>query len=111
MISQKIKLIVILFSDIGLIGLQAQEAIPAAGGNSSGSGGSTSYTVGQIVYTTNTGINGSVSQGSQQPFEISVITGIERFNGISLNYMAYPNPTIDFLTLKVENFEKENLFY
>lgn len=31
---------------IGLTGLQAQEAIPATGGNASGSGGSVSYSVG-----------------------------------------------------------------
>ena len=32
----------------------AQEAIPATGGDASGSGGSASYTVGQVFYNTNT---------------------------------------------------------
>ena len=32
--------------------------------------------VGQVVYITSTGINGSVAQGVQQPYEISVITGV-----------------------------------
>lgn len=61
-----------------------------------------SYTVGQVVYTTNTGTNGSVAQGVQQPFEISVVTGIEEAKGITLQCSAYPNPTTDFLTLKVD---------
>jgi hypothetical protein len=31
----------------------AQETIPSTGGNASGTGGASSYTVGQLVYTTN----------------------------------------------------------
>jgi hypothetical protein len=91
--------------------LQAQEAIPASGGNASGSGGLVSYSIGQLVYTTNTGSNGSVAQGIQQPYEISVVTGIKEASSINLICSVYPNPTTDFLTLKVENFNKENLLY
>jgi len=82
--------------------LMAQETIPATGGNASGSGGTVSYSVGQVVYTTNTGANGSVAQGVQQAFEISVVTGIEEAKGINLVVSAYPNPTTDFLILKVD---------
>ena len=82
------------------IGLQAQESIPASGGEAAGEGGSVSYTVGQIVYHTHTGTTGSVSEGVQQPYEISVITGIEE-SGISLNISAFPNPTTDYLILKI----------
>ncbi len=95
----------------GLTGLQAQETIPATGGNASGSGGSASYSLGQLVYTTNTGTSGSVAQGVQQAHEISVITGIEQAKDINLICSAYPNPTSDFLTLKIENYDKENLSY
>ena len=71
-------------------------------GNASGSGGSASYSLGQVVYTTNIGANGSVAQGVQQPFEISVVTAIEEAKGINLSVTAYPNPTTDFLQLKVD---------
>jgi hypothetical protein len=54
------------------------------------------------VYTTNTGTNGTVAQGVQQPFEISVVTGLEEAKGINLSVSAYPNPTTDFLNLKVD---------
>ena len=91
-------------------GLKAQDAIPTSGGDASGSGGTVSYTVGQVVYTTNTGSNGSVSQGVQQPYEISVVSGIGD-NTINLSCTAYPNPTTDKLTLRVENTEKLNLNY
>jgi hypothetical protein len=99
---KKVKLIGVLLLAAVITGLQAQEAIPTSGGNASGSGGSISYTVGQVFSTTNTGTAGSVAQGVQQPFEISVVTGIEEAKGISLNCSAYPNPAIDFLILKIE---------
>jgi len=108
---RKLKICVFLLYGIGLTGLYAQESIPASGGSGSGSGGSMSYTVGQAVYTTNTGSNGSVAQGVQQPFEISVVNGIKETKGISLQCSVYPNPTTDVLTLKVENYEIQHLTY
>jgi hypothetical protein len=96
---------------IGLSGLFAQEAIPVSGGDASGSGGSASYTIGQIVYTTNTGTTGSVAQGVQQAYEIFVITGNQEIKGINLTCSVYPNPATDFLKLNVQDFGNENLSY
>ena len=45
--------------------MHCQETIPTSGGDAIGSGGSSGYSVGQLVYTTNIG-NGTVSQGVQQ---------------------------------------------
>jgi len=104
---KRLKLSVVLLLGLGLTGLQAQESVNATGGNASGSGGSVSYSVGQVVYTTNTGTNGSVAQGVQQPYEISVVTAIEEANDIVLSVTAYPNPTAGFIQLKVES-EKWN---
>ena len=108
---KKLKLSVVLLLGLGLTGLQAQESINATGGDASGSGGSASYSVGQVVYITNTGTNGSVAQGVQQPFEISVVTAIEEVKGINLSVSAYPNPTTDYLTLSIEELEISNLSY
>ena len=99
---KRLKLSAVLLLGLGLTGLQAQESVNATGGNASGSGGSASYSVGQVVYTTNTGTNGSVAQGVQQPYEISVVTAIEEAKGINLSVSAYPNPTTDYLTLEVD---------
>jgi hypothetical protein len=107
---KKLKLSAVLLLGLGLTGLQAQETIPATGGNASGSGGTVSYSVGQVVYTTNTGANGSVAQGVQQPFAISVLTGIEQ-TAINLVISAYPNPTTDFLQLKVESEKLKDLSF
>ena len=110
---RRLKLGAALLVGFGLTGLQAQEAIPTTGGNASGSGGSVSYSVGQVIYTTNTGTNGSVAQGVQQPYEISVVTGIEEAIGInvSVSVSAYPNPVTEFLKLKVESYKVEDLSY
>jgi hypothetical protein len=96
---------------IGLLVLQAQETIPAAGGNCSGTGGTLSYTAGQIVFTTNLGTNGSSAQGVQQSFEISVVSGTEESRDISLDFVVYPNPSTEFIELKVENYSADDLVY
>ncbi|HET6558747.1 MAG TPA: T9SS type A sorting domain-containing protein [Prolixibacteraceae bacterium] len=108
---KRLKLSAILLLGLGLTGLQAQESVNASGGNTSGSGGSVSYSVGQVVYQTHTGTNGSIVQGVQQPFEISVVTGIEEAKGIILLVSAYPNPTTDYLTLSIDEFDISNLSY
>lgn len=99
-----------VFLLICLGGLHAQQAVTVSGGDASGSGGSSSYSVGQVAYTTNTGSNGSVAQGVQQPYEISTTTGIEVAD-INLSLSAYPNPTIHSLTLDIGNYQDEELSY
>jgi len=91
----------VAFLLLGLGGLHAQESPTATGGEAKGVGGTVSYSLGQVVYTTNTGSNGSVEQGVQQPYEISATVGINE-SSISLEMSVYPNPTTNYLTLKVE---------
>ncbi len=62
----------LLVSCLYLTILQGQSTIPTTGSTASGSGGTATYTVGQITYKTFSGTNGTVAQGVQQPYEISV---------------------------------------
>ncbi len=103
---KKVKLSVLLIG-LGLTA-QAQQATTATGGNASGSGGTVAYSVGQIIYATNTGTTGSVAQGVHQPYEISIVLGIE-VNSINLELTAYPNPTTNYLTLNVGNSKLSTL--
>ncbi len=89
---------------------QAQQATTATGGDATGSGGSVAYSVGQIVYTTHTGTTGSIAQGVQQPYEISVVLGIEN-SLIDLDISAFPNPTTHNLTLSIGNDISEILHF
>jgi hypothetical protein len=76
-----------------------QMTISSTGGNASGSGGSVSFTAGQVTYNTYSGTTGSVAQGVQQPYEISVVTAVENTESITLGYKVYPNPTSGVLIL------------
>ncbi|MGB4413814.1 MAG: T9SS type A sorting domain-containing protein [Paludibacter sp.] len=105
------RLSAILLLGFGLTGLQAQESINATGGDALGSGGTVSYSVGQVAYQTHTGTTGSVAEGAQQPFEISVVTTIEEAKGINLWVSSYPNPTTDYLTLEVKDFERSTFIF
>jgi hypothetical protein len=107
----RLKLSVVLLLVLGLKGLQAQESVIATGGNGTGSSGSVSFTVGQIAYQTFSAISGSVNEGVQQPFEISVVSGIEEAIGINLSIRAYPNPSTDNLTLSIDEFDISGLSY
>lgn len=91
--------------------ISAQENITSAGGDASGAGGSVSYSVGQTVYTTNTGTTGSVAQGVQQPYEISVVSNLNLNSTITLECSIYPNPATDYLLLEVKGQLPQNLSY
>ena len=109
---KRLKLSTVFLLGLGLtISIHAQETIPTTGGESTGSGGSVSYTVGQVLFTTNTGTNGTVAEGVQQPYEISVVVGIEQAESINLICKVYPNPATDLLTLEVDIADNENLFF
>lgn len=106
----KLILSLIILLGITISGIYAQEAIPTSGGDASSNKGSVSYSVGQIVYSSNTATNGTVTQGVQQAYEIYVTTGIEE-TGINLSVLAYPNPVINYLKLKLESEKLESLSY
>ena len=86
--------------------VNAQQLTTSSGGDASGSGGTVAFSIGQLVYKTNTSSLGSVAQGVEQPYEISIVSGIENKNKVNLNLVAYPNPTADVLTLLIENSDK-----
>ena len=103
------QLIFLLVFTISCIIINAQETIAVTGGNATGSGGTVSYTVGQIQYNTYSETNGTVAQGVQQPYEISVVTAIQNTEGIILECLVYPNPTRGEFKLVVKTKEFKNL--
>lgn len=103
------KLSIALFLLFGLGGVYAQQAIPSAGGEATGSNGKISYSIGQLAYATNSSSDGSIAEGIQQAFEIFT-TGTDAAN-IQLELAVYPNPTADFLNLEIVDFEAATLSY
>jgi hypothetical protein len=88
---------------------QAQESANASGGDATGSGGTVAYSVGQVVYTTNTGSTGSVAQGVQQTYVILNL-GINE-TAMNMTLTAFPNPTAENLTLQISDYNNEKLAY
>jgi len=92
----------LIFGCVSLLGFSQQNTV-ATGGNATGTNGSVSYSVGQVDYANAQGSNGSVNQGVQQPYKFHLGIGEELVFDLSL----FPNPTNEFVILKLENFSEE----
>jgi len=90
--------------------INSQETIPTSGGEATGSGGSSSYTVGQIVYNTYTDATGSVSHGIQHAFEFLTLSSPE-LTALFLSSVVYPNPTTDYILLSLKDSNLTGLTY
>ena len=96
----------ILLLSLGLFtNVFSQKNFVTAGGKTTNSTGSVSYSIGQIGYKNLAG--SKISNGLQQPFEILVL-GNNAFPEIALEMSVYPNPATENLVLKFENdFDKK----
>ncbi len=84
----------------------SQENTVTSGGDATGAGGSVSYSIGQIDYTSNASGTGNVNQGVQQPFELFIeVADIESLQSVGIN--VYPNPTSEYLILSLTDPAKE----
>jgi hypothetical protein len=88
---------------------QAQVSVNAAGGTAKGNGSTVAYSVGQVVYTTHTASLGSVAQGVQHAYAVFPVDSGEALSAISVS--VFPNPTEDYLTLEVSDFNEQKLWY
>ncbi|MFH1159822.1 MAG: T9SS type A sorting domain-containing protein, partial [bacterium] len=92
-------------------GLRAQEAVLSASGNTTGSNGSVTWSVGQVAFMAPAGTTGSVTEVVQQPYEIQSLPGIEDETGIRLEYRLYPNPVSARVWLEIEDITGRQLRY
>lgn len=104
----KTTLVACLFIATQLI--YSQESLTASGGEATGSGGSSSYSLGQLVYTTNTGSSGLVTQGVQQGLELFTLSNAE-LTTVNLRAVTYPNPTSDYVVLAISDATLTDLSY
>ena len=75
--------------------LYSQQTVPASEGEAMGSVGSSSYTV---------------AQGLQQTFEFQTLSN-PMLLSVQLTTVTYPNPTTDFVVLKITDSALKNLQY
>jgi len=81
----------------------AQQATVASGGNAAGTGGSFSYSIGQVCNSSD--IGGTIHEGVQQPYEFYTVSVEESLVGLELN--LYPNPTLHELSIEISNFKSD----
>ena len=98
----------ILLLGLGL-SAHAQQATTTTGGDFTGSGGSVAFSVGLVVYAVDTSKIVQLSVGVQQPYEIYTVGIEEPKNSVTLT--IYPNPTTDYLTLQIKDFNSQELSY
>lgn len=87
----------------------SQKYISVSGGEAIGAGGSSSYSVGQLLYTSHEG-GGTVAQGVQHSIELYTLSNHE-FTGLSLTVVAYPNPISNYIVLSFTEAILEDLGY
>lgn len=92
----------LFFMLIVLSNVSAQHTIPVSGGNAAGINGSASYTVGQLINSSENNGNASVSHGIQVAFEV-IATGTDVATSSTPDIEAYPNPTISGITIRQHN--------
>lgn len=104
------KLLLLCIVSLGALGLKAQNSIVSSGGDASGSGGSASYSIGQVLYKSVSSSSGSVNQGIQQPYVLNV-SGINNHPDINFSINVYPNPSVDNVTLNIGKQEQKNMSF
>lgn len=104
----KIDFPIVLFFIVAAHQANAQNGIVATGGNATNISGSVDFSIGQIAYKHINVAGGSVNMGVQQPWEV-IVLGADNFPSIVVEMSVYPNPTTDFVILKIEDLKTENL--
>ncbi|MFD1551592.1 hypothetical protein DNU06_03195 [Putridiphycobacter roseus] len=105
---KKLVLITALSSRIAF----CQSNTVACGGEASGSGGTVSYSVGQIDYMTVDNNSEVITQGVQQPAEIFDIdvNSADSYQ-TSINAVVFPNPSSKLIHLKISDYDIDGLYY
>ncbi len=86
-----------------------QNALSAAGGHFKSSGGSTNFTVGQVVYVLKKGTGSYLNEGVQQVYTKKT-TPIEELVYLK-EVQLYPNPTHETMTLILSSKEDIQIRY
>jgi hypothetical protein len=95
----KLKHGLLLMMVLSSLWLHAQQTTDASGGTATGTGGSVSYSVGQVVYSYRTGTGGWLIEGVQQPKEFTNTLATNDFTALEATCKLYPNPTSNALHL------------
>jgi Secretion system C-terminal sorting domain len=89
-----------LFYLFSVVSSFAQRSVHIAGGEIKNTTGSISYSVGQVNYINTRDNKNTLTQGVQQPYEISIISDVDNLNK-QFNISLFPNPTLNTITVTI----------
>lgn len=107
---KKIIINLLMLLIVSIVGTYGQQTLSASGYEASGDGGTSSYIVGQLLYTTNVGVTGSVVQGLEQPIEL-ITLNLEEDLLLIASAKVFPNPTTNKIQIRLDLDDFENLSY
>lgn len=82
--------------------VQSQASVHSSGGDATGSGGTVSFSIGQVAYQAYNGASSSIAEGVQQPYEIFAVTDIDAPADLGIQVLTYPNPVADYLQVRIK---------
>ena len=94
------KYILLLLISFLFQSLNAQKSTNSAGGSKTDAGGSISYSIGQVFYTSTDTTTGTVSQGVQQVWVINEVTSVKKTSNIKVT--VFPNPVAKYLNISIK---------
>jgi len=95
----QIKLIFLTAMLVPYSALLAQQSLNCSGGNSTGIGGSISFSIGEVFFETRTLNDTNFADGIQQAYEVSLVNAIEE-NSSNISVSVFPNPHSEILILE-----------
>jgi hypothetical protein len=105
-----LKVMLVLVSAALPNALSAQQDILSTSCDAAGTGGTVSYSVGQVPYLAWTSATGAITEGVQQPYEIFTMAVNEKYTS-DPGCIVFPNPTTGKVTLKFSNPALNNLSF
>ena len=86
----------------------SQHSIVSNGGEANGSGGTASYSVGQVYDMSISNNNFSIQEGVQQTYKVNTDGLLEMSTDL---FTIYPIPTSDFITIELKSKDFEFEYY
>ena len=103
-------IVTLLFILTFTMDLSAQQSVNTSGKNVSQNNTSVSYSIGEVYYNTTSNTNSVITQGTQQPYEIYLISGIGNEKDVML-ITAFPNPTSSTIKIVIQDIKLDGLNY
>lgn len=105
----KLPFVIFLYLSLFVQQSEAQQTPASGGGTLLNGSGSISYTIGESVAQTLTNGNVILTQGFHQPM-LSVAV-VHALSGLGYSVSTFPNPTSDFVRLKIDKLSVVGLKY